>query len=187
MSSRHSKRSHGGHSSSSRSSRRTSHDSTAQLIESLITHRINTLTELCRIERVAASASEEDQLAFQEPMTLAWNHYVTSNNLLTELRGLTRNYPFSGEALDDAKWQVSNDPESNRSWNYAWLVLAKVRDAQLIDSYSQSEASKPEMWGGRTPEPEEAQQLAACFSYEWNEALEQMLRHWETPPTTTGY
>tara|TARA_R110002060_G_scaffold10836_9_gene15936 strand:+ start:183 stop:611 length:429 start_codon:yes stop_codon:yes gene_type:complete len=106
--------------------------STAQLIESLNTHRVNTLTELCRIERVAATASEEDQLAFQEPMTSAWTYYVTSNNLLNELRGLTRNYTFSSECLDDAKWKVSNDPESNRSWNYAWLVLIKMRDEQVI-------------------------------------------------------
>ena len=105
-----------------------SKQSTAQLIESLNTHRINTLTELCRIERVAASASDEDAMAFQGPMTQAWTYYVTSNNLLSELRGLTRNYPFSSEALDDAKWRVSNDPESNRSWNYAWLVLVKMRD-----------------------------------------------------------
>jgi len=162
MSSRHTKRTHGG--SSSRGSRRTtqvsqglffvidpfdlchllaiSHpvpltdislqQSTAQLIESLNTHRVNTLTELCRIERVAATASEEDQLAFQEPMTSAWTYYVTSNNLLNELRGLTRNYTFSSECLDDAKWKVSNDPESNRSWNYAWLVLIKMRDEQVI-------------------------------------------------------
>ena len=61
-------------------------------------------------------------------MTQAWNYYVTSNNLLNELRGLTRNYPFSSEVLDDAKWRVSSDPESNRSWNYAWLVLVKMRD-----------------------------------------------------------
>lgn len=57
----------------------------------------------------------------------------------------------------------------------------------MIESYANSEAAKPDMWGGRFPETEEADQLAACFAYEWNEALEQMLRHWETPPTTTGY
>jgi hypothetical protein len=101
---------------------------TAQLIESLNTHRVNTLTELCRIERVAATASDEDALAFQGPMTSAWTYYVTSNNLLNELRGLTRNYPFSSDALDDAKYRVNNDPESNRSWNYAWLVLEKMRN-----------------------------------------------------------
>lgn len=59
--------------------------------------------------------------------------------------------------------------------------------SQMIESYAASEASKPEMWGGRTPGQDEARQLAACFAYEWNEALRQMLRHWDTPPTTTGY
>lgn len=77
---------------------------------------------------MAASASEADQLAFQEPMTLAWNYYVTSNQMLNELRNITRDYPFSSDALDAAKWGVSNDPASNRSWNYAWLVLVKMRD-----------------------------------------------------------
>ncbi|KAE8450269.1 hypothetical protein EG329_006697 [Mollisiaceae sp. DMI_Dod_QoI] len=185
-SSRHHKRPHGGHSSSS-SRRRTTQQSTAQLIESLNTHRVNTLTELCRIERVAATASDEDQLAFQEPMTTAWHHYVNSNNLLNELRNLTRSYPFSSAALDDAKWRVSNDPQSNRSWNYAWLVLVKMRDDGMIETYAASEAADPNMWGGRTPEAAEAQQLADCFAYEWNDALAQMLRHWDTPPTTTGY
>jgi hypothetical protein len=89
---------------------------------------VNTLTELCRIERVAAAASPRDQLAFQAPMTEAWTYYVNSNNMLNELRGLTRNYPFSSAVLDDAKWRVSNDPASNRSWNRAWLVLIKMHD-----------------------------------------------------------
>lgn len=102
--------------------------STQQLIDSLNTHRVNTLTELRRIERVAAEASDEDALAFQSPMTSAWTYYVTSNNLLSELRNLTRNYPFSSDMLDDAKWRVSNDPDSNRSWNFAWLVLVRMKD-----------------------------------------------------------
>ena len=166
------------------------------------------MTELRRIERIAAESSASDQLAFQQPMTSAWNAYVTSNNMLNELRGLTRNYPFSSEALDDAKWRVSNDPESNRSWNYAWLVLVKLKNewvssflefrmvwgngadmhfSQMISAYAASEAAKPEMWGGEYPDQQDADQLATCFAFEWNEALEQMLRHWETPPTTTGY
>jgi hypothetical protein len=57
----------------------------------------------------------------------------------------------------------------------------------MIQSYASSEAAKPEMWGGRVPEASEADQLAACFAYEWNDALDQMLRHWRSPPTTTGY
>ncbi|CAG8950073.1 hypothetical protein HYFRA_00008306 [Hymenoscyphus fraxineus] len=186
MSDRHSKRTHGA-SGSSRSSRRITHRDVPALIESLNTHRVNTLTELRRIERVAAEASDADAYAFQTPMTSAWTYYVTSNNLLSELRNLTRNYPFSSDMLDAAKWRVSNDPDSNRSWNYAWLVLVKTKDDEMIDTYASAEANKPEMWGGRVPEPDEAQQLAACFAYEWKMALDQMLRHWETPPTTTGY
>jgi hypothetical protein len=61
-------------------------------------------------------------------MTSAWTYYVTSHQMLNELRNLTRNYPFSSDVLDDAKYRVSQDPESNRSWNYAWLVLIKVRN-----------------------------------------------------------
>ncbi len=87
------------------------------------------MTELCRIERVAATCdNEEDVLAFQQPMTAAWTYYVNSNQLLTELRGLTRNYPFCGDILTDANLRVRNDPESNRSWNLAWLCLVKIRD-----------------------------------------------------------
>ncbi|CAG8984008.1 hypothetical protein HYALB_00009017 [Hymenoscyphus albidus] len=199
MSDRHTKRPHGA-SSSSKSSRRTTHRDVPALIESLNTHRVNTLTELRRIERVAAESSDADAFAFQTPMTSAWTYYVTSNNLLSELRNLTRNYPFSSDMLDAAKWRVSNDPDSNRSWNYAWLVLVKTKDdtcselaklslklSEMIDTYASAQANKPEMWGGRVPEPDEAQQLAACFAYEWKMALDQMLRHWETPPTTTGY
>ncbi len=99
------------------------------MIDSLETHRVNTLTELCRIERVAASCdSEDDARAFQGPMTAAWEYYVNSNQLLTELRGLTRSYPFCGEILRDAHVRVRNDPNSNRSWNLAWLCLMKIRD-----------------------------------------------------------
>lgn len=57
----------------------------------------------------------------------------------------------------------------------------------MIETYAASEAAKPEMWGGRLPDTEEAAQLAACCAWEWNEALDQMLRHWDVPPTTTGY
>lgn len=57
----------------------------------------------------------------------------------------------------------------------------------MISAYATSEAAKPEMWGGKYPDQSDADQLAACFAFEWNEALEQMLRHWEYPPTTTGY
>ncbi|KAI9817441.1 MAG: hypothetical protein M1827_001051 [Pycnora praestabilis] len=96
-----------------------------QLIESLRTHRVNTLTELRRIEKVFAYL---DQAEVCEPMTSAWAYYVNSNNLLSELRGLTKNYPFSSECLDEAKWRVIEDPSSTRSWNYCWLVLVKIQN-----------------------------------------------------------
>lgn len=103
------------------------------LIDSLRTHRVNTLTELCRIERVAAACeSEEDARAFQEPMTTAWQYYVNSNQMLSELRGLTTQYPFCGDIVTEARYLVDNDPESNRSWNYAWLVLNKIRDEYVL-------------------------------------------------------
>jgi hypothetical protein len=59
--------------------------------------------------------------------------------------------------------------------------------SQMIQAYSLSEAENPDMWGGQVPDPSDAEQLAACFAYEWHEAVDKMLRHWNTPPTTTGY
>lgn len=96
-----------------------------QLIRSLRTHRVNTLTELRRIEKLFASNDSAD---VTEAMTTAWAHYVNSNNLLSELRGMTKNYPFSSECLDEAKWQVIGDPSSDRSWNYCWLILTKIKN-----------------------------------------------------------
>ena len=94
-----------------------------QLIHSLRTHRVNTITELRRIEKIFAYL---DSAEVTEPMTSAWAHYVNSNNLLNELRGLTKNFPFSSECLDEAKQMVVSDPSSVRSWNYCWLVLVKM-------------------------------------------------------------
>ncbi|KAK4443362.1 hypothetical protein QBC34DRAFT_211689 [Podospora aff. communis PSN243] len=175
---------HGSRHGSSSGKKSKASQSTRQLIESLQTHRVNTLTELCRIERHAASCdSEEDARAFQGPMTAAWAYYVSSNQMLSELRGLTPNYPFCGDILTHAQGLVRNDPESNRSWNLAWLCLVKITDDDLIASFAGSEASRPEMWGGRQPSAEEAQQLAACFQYEWESAVQNMLRHWQATPT----
>lgn len=97
----------------------------ASLIQSLRTHRVNTLIELRRIEKVCAGLNTPD---VTEPMTSAWAHFVNSNNLLSELRGLTKNFPFSSECLDEAKWMVIGDSQSTRSWNYCWLVLQKTKD-----------------------------------------------------------
>jgi hypothetical protein len=72
-------------------------------------------------------------------------YYVDYHGLLTELRGLTKNYPFrypttthtlnipiltitlSSHCLDEAKSRVYSDPASNRSWNLCWLVLSKIQ------------------------------------------------------------
>jgi hypothetical protein len=76
------------------------------------------------------------------------SYYVNSHGLLTELRGLTKNYPFryftnsalldfrqlvghtdrnSTDCLEEAKRRVYSDPQSNRSWNFCWLVLSKIQ------------------------------------------------------------
>lgn len=126
-------------------------------------------------------------------------YYVNSNSLLTELRGLTPNYPFrcallrraaflftdlsiSSECLDEGKRRVHLDPVSNRSWNYCWLVLAKVHTDSLISTYARIQASRPEMWGGRVPPAESITRLADAFVQEWTAALAQLLRYWETAP-----
>lgn len=99
------------------------------MIETLQSHNVNTMTELVRIERVAATCEDEiDALAFQQPMTEAWNYYVNSRQFLVELRGLSRSYPFCGDILTDAQMRVQSDPDSNRSWNLAWLCLRKIVD-----------------------------------------------------------
>ncbi|PHH85542.1 hypothetical protein CDD83_275 [Cordyceps sp. RAO-2017] len=167
--------------SSSKSNRPRS--SVLQLIDCLTTHRVNTLTELCRIERVAASCEDEaDARAFQKPMTAAWVHYVTSHQLLTELRGLTRSYPFCGDVVREAYRRVRSDPNSNRSWNLAWLCLRTMKDDGLITAYAAAEAARPEMWTPMRPSAEDVAKLAACFEHEWNTAVDTMLRHWQRAP-----
>lgn len=111
-------------------------------------------------------------------------NYVNSNNLLTDLRRLTRNYPFSSECLTEAKKRVGEDPTSTRSWNYCWLVLAKIESDELIPTFAKMLAADPRMWGGRVPEDgvEAVEKLAAAFVEEWTTALEYMLRYWDTDP-----
>ncbi|KAH7090272.1 hypothetical protein FB567DRAFT_546498 [Paraphoma chrysanthemicola] len=151
-----------------------------QYIQALRTHQVNTLRELRRIEKAFAVLGTPD---VSEPMTAAWSYYVDSHGLLTELRGLTRNYPFSSHCLDEAKSRVYADPASNRSWNLCWLVLNKIHTDQLIPYYARYQASQPTMWGGHTPSSEQISQLTGAFVSEWNDALRQMLRHWEQPPS----
>ncbi|KAF2262394.1 hypothetical protein CC78DRAFT_554605 [Lojkania enalia] len=150
------------------------------MIDALRSHQVNTLVELRRIEKAFAYLGSPD---VTEPMTAAWSYYVNSHSLLTELRSLTKNYPFSSECLEEAKRRVYSDPESNRSWNFCWLVLSKVQNDQLIPYYAQYQAAQPAMWGGRSPSADGVQQLSSAFIAEWNWAIGQMLRHWDQAPT----
>ncbi|UPX16195.1 uncharacterized protein EKO05_0006609 [Ascochyta rabiei] len=143
-------------------------------------HRINTLPDLRRTERALAQLNTPDVSA---PMTAAWTYYVASHSLLTELRGFTKNYPFSSHCVAEAKRRVFADPQSNCSWNLAWLVLRKIEDDQLIAYYARHQASQPATWGGLGPSSEQVGRLADAIGVEWKWALDQMLRHWETPPT----
>lgn len=103
-------------------------------------------------------------------MTAAWTYYVSSNSLLTELRGLTRTHPFSSHVVEEAKRRVYADEASNRSWNLAWLVLRKTVDEGLVGVYAQQQAGGDEI-------------LAEVVSREWKAAVDMLLRYWESPPT----
>ena len=105
-------------------------DSTCQtdkerLLRALRTHSINTLPELRRIEKIFTSLGATNTT---QGMKNAWIYYVNSNNLLNELRGLTKDYPFSSECLNEAKTRVSSSPTTEgRSQNYCWLVLERIK------------------------------------------------------------
>lgn len=77
---------------------------------------------------------------------------------------------------------MHSDQHFNRSWNYCWLVLAKIHTDRLIPTYARSQASRSEMWGGRIPVSDSVDRLAAAFEAEWNAALAQFLRYWEKAP-----
>jgi hypothetical protein len=62
--------------------------------------------------------------------------------------------------------------------------IANVKaNSNLVATYAESEAARPEMWGGNQPEEAQIQQLAACFQYEWDLAVQTMLQHWQLAPT----
>jgi hypothetical protein len=79
-----------------------------QCIHALRTHQVNTLVELRRIEKAfallgtpdvsepmtAACKREQNMWVMTETDLLIGSYYVDSHGLLTELRGLTKNYPF---------------------------------------------------------------------------------------------
>ncbi|KAM3528671.1 hypothetical protein MY4038_005791 [Beauveria bassiana] len=155
------------------------------LLDTLTHQRVDTMTELCRIERAAvACAHPDDARAFQGPMTRAWVRYVVGRRLLVELRGLTPGFPVCAELVDEAHRRVRADPASNRSWNLAWLCLVRIRDDNLIAAHAVVEASKPCMWGGGwlPPSDEDVFRLSACFEREWTLAVAILLRHWPVAP-----
>lgn len=103
------------------------------IVDALSSRRINTLTELRRMERILLAAVQPHVTNLRESslvgvLASAWLNYVQNNNLLNELRNLTRDYPFSSELLDEAKALVMAAPERSHSWNFAWLVLAKIEE-----------------------------------------------------------
>ncbi|KAK5725810.1 hypothetical protein LTR15_004000 [Elasticomyces elasticus] len=177
------------------------------LIVALNEHRINTIGELRRVERIFATLGSPD---LTQPMTAAYTlkRLTTdwSRGIFRQLKqstyGTTRAHSqlsfqvksaeghlygrmlmiSSSECLDEAKRRVHADPASNRSWNYCWLVLAKAHTDRLIPAYARAQAARPEMWGGRIPPDASVTQLTEAFVKEWNAALAQMLRYWEEPP-----
>ncbi|KAL8639959.1 MAG: hypothetical protein Q9228_003073 [Teloschistes exilis] len=147
----------------------------ALLLRSLNAHSINTLPELRRIERIFAALNAPDT---KQPMKAAWVYYVNYHNLLNELRGMTRQYPFSSECLDDAKRRVAQGGGTSQG-NLCWQVLMKVKEANLIPHYARLLAAKPAMWGGRAPSSTEIERLATACTTEWTRALGTLLRHWD--------
>ncbi|KAI4092413.1 MAG: hypothetical protein LQ344_003478 [Seirophora lacunosa] len=146
-----------------------------RLIHSLRAHTINTLPELRRIERIFAALHAPDTA---EPMRNAWLHYVDSHNLLNELRGLTRDYPFSSECLDEAKGRVPRTA-GNGGGNYCWKVLKWVKDQALIPRHARLLAAKPAMWGGKKPSAADVEKLATVCADAWTRALMTLLRNWD--------
>lgn len=58
--------------------------------------------------------------------------------------------------------------------------------SNLIPSHAHATAMKPQMWGGRVPDAQSAAQLTAVLIQEWTRAVDQMLRHWSSPPVISA-
>jgi hypothetical protein len=96
-------------------------------------HLVNTLTGLRYIEKQLLpslpshpsypSYPSSHPTIIQE-MSNAWSYYVDTN-FLNELRGLTKQYPFSEELFRDARGRVNND---TRSWSMAWVMLRVMEE-----------------------------------------------------------
>ncbi|KAK3396666.1 hypothetical protein B0T20DRAFT_358728, partial [Sordaria brevicollis] len=110
-----------------------------------------TLSSLLHLERTIINPSltpPADIPHFQSPMTTAFHNYVvTTQSLLVELRGLTPSYPFSSQIIPLAVQMVQSDPDSDRSWNLAWLVLNKILGEGLVERVAWEEAGWEGYWG----------------------------------------
>ncbi|KAH7628922.1 hypothetical protein B0T09DRAFT_402252 [Sordaria sp. MPI-SDFR-AT-0083] len=181
-SSRSSRSSHSGSTRSSGSRSTTSSRPSQQsltLLTHLQTNPPTTLSALLHLERTITDPSQipsSDVSLFQSPMTSAFENYVvTTQSLLVELRGLTTNYPFSAQIIPLAVQFVRADPDSDRSWNLAWLVLNKILSEGLVESVSWEEAGWEGYWGNRLPSEAERGMLAGEMAREWKEAVERLV------------
>lgn len=66
----------------------------------------------------------------------------------------------------------------------SWLT--PIIHRSLIKKHARQLAAKPTMWGGRNPTSANVEKLANACIDEWTRALSQMLRQWDSPPSTSG-
>ncbi|KAL8906274.1 MAG: hypothetical protein Q9171_006334 [Xanthocarpia ochracea] len=146
------------------------------LLQSLRSHTINTLPALRRTERLIASLppSTPNKSEITKALNEAWIYYVDYHSLLNELRGLTKNYPFSESCLEEAKNGVSKG-----QGNYCYGVLKRIKDRGLIPPHARALAARPAMWGGRKPSATEMHKLATACESEWTRVLAILLRYWD--------
>lgn len=67
------------------------------------------------------------------------------------------------------------------------ILTCKITRSQMISEYATKTAYQPAMWGGAVPDSASATRLASVLNQEWTTAIDRMLRHWSTPPTTDNY
>ena len=65
-------------------------------------------------------------------------------------------------------------------------VLTVTFPRSLIKKHARQLATKPAMWGGKTPTAGGIEKLATACTTEWTKALDNMLKQWSTPPSTPG-
>ncbi|KAF1916905.1 hypothetical protein BDU57DRAFT_448864, partial [Ampelomyces quisqualis] len=101
------------------------------------TRQVNTLVEPRRVEKAIAllvGLAETNKLLGHTTV------YVDLRGLLTELRGLTKKYPFRNKFL--------------------------ITSGQLVPNYTRYQASQPMMWGRHRPSADQISQLTDAFMTE---------------------